>query len=330
MTVLKKLRFFQKVISKFQSLKVIALFVLVSILVTGCGAQGDKAIDINLANRSYTETRSNLTETSNVIYFGFDRRLETKEDVKMYVPLLNYLEKETGYQFKIHVTPVNSSVVEELGQGKIQMAAIGTLGYLQASENYGAITTVKGLNIEDKDRYKAAIVTRPNSKIKTISDIRGKSFAFGDPASTQGHLIPRIMLSQKGIEISSLKYIQNFSSHSEVANAVMSGRFEAGGMQDTLAKSLESTGLLKIVAISEEFPSSGIAFAKGVNQEVVKEITRALVEFDPEGEDLIGLYHWERSEMPHGFTYANDEDYDELRSWARKFGLLKKVDGEVK
>lgn len=330
MTILKKLRFLQKVISKFESLKVIALFVLVSISITGCSAQGEKAIDIDLANRSYTETRSNLPETSNVIYFGFDRRLETKEDVKLYVPLLNYLEKETGYQFKVHVTPVNSSVVEELGQGKIQMAAIGTLGYLQASENYGAITTVKGLNIEDKDRYKAAIVTRPNSPIKTISDIRGKSFAFGDPASTQGHLIPRIMLSQKSIEISSLKYIQNFTSHSEVANAVMSGRFEAGGMQDTLAKSLESAGLLKIVAISEDYPSSGIAFAKGVNQEVVKEITRALVKFDPQGEDLEGLYHWERSEMPHGFTYANDEDYDELRRWARKFGLLKKVDGEVK
>ncbi|KTE92474.1 phosphate/phosphite/phosphonate ABC transporter substrate-binding protein [Desulfitobacterium hafniense] len=325
MTILKKIGFL-----KFQSPKVIALFVLISILLTGCSGQGERAIDIDLTNRSYTEARSDSPEASNVIYFGFDRRLETKEDVKMYVPLLNYLEKETGYQFKVHVTPVNSSVVEELGQGKIQMAAIGTLGYLQASQNYGAVITVKGLNIEDKDRYKAAIVTRPNSPIKTISDIRGRSFAFGDPASTQGHLIPRIMLSQNGIEISSFKYYQNFASHSEVANEVMSGRFEAGGMQDTLAKSLEAAGLLKIVAVSEEYPSSGIAFAKGVSRDIIYKITQALVKFNPEGEDKIGLYHWERSEMPHGFTHANDEDYNALRNWADKFGLLKKVDGEIK
>lgn len=319
----------QKVNLKY-SVKAIFLFVVLSTLLTGCSSQAEKAIDIDLDNRSYTEARSNSQEVSDVIYLGFDRRLETKEDVKMYVPLLNYLEKETGYQFKVHVTPVNSSVVEELGLEKIQMAAIGTLGYLQASENYDAIITVKGLNMEDKDRYKAAIVTRPNSPIKTISDIRGRSFAFGDPASTQGHLIPRIMLSQKGIEISSLKYFQNFASHSEVANAVMSGRFEAGGMQDTLAKALETEGLLKIVAVSEEYPSSGIAFSKGVNKDVIDRITQALVKFDPKGKEKASLYHWERSEMPHGFTYASDQDYYELRNWADKFGLLKKVEGEIK
>lgn len=314
----------------FPSYKVIALFFfLLSTLLAGCSNQGEKAIDIDLTNRSYTEVRSNSPDSSDVIYFGFDRRLETKEDVKMYVPLLKYLEKETGYNFKIHVTPVKSSVVEELGQGKIQMAAIGTLGYLQASENYGAVITVKGLNIEDKDRYKAAIVARPDSPIMRISDIRGQSFAFGDPTSTQGHLIPRIMLSQKGIEMSSLKYYQNFASHSEVANAVMSGRFDAGGIQDTLAKSLETDGLLKIVAVSEEYPSSGIAFSKGVSGDVVSRITQALIKFDPEGEEKVGLYHWERSEMRHGFTQANDEDYNTLRNWADKFGLLKKVDGEI-
>ncbi|ACL19261.1 phosphonate ABC transporter, periplasmic phosphonate-binding protein [Desulfitobacterium hafniense DCB-2] len=311
-------------------LRFLLLIILSFSMLTGCSSQGEEAIDIDLANRSYNEARSNSPEISDAIYFGFDRRLETKEDVKMYVPLLNYLRKETGYRFEIHVTPVNSSVVEELGQGKIQMAAIGTLGYLQASETFGAIITVKGLNNEDKDMYKAAIVTRPNSQIKVISDIRGRSFAFGDLASTQGHLIPRIMLSQKGIEIISLKYYQNFASHSEVANAVMSGRFEAGGMQDTLAKSLEDAGLLKIIAVSEEYPSSGIAFAKGVDKDVIDKITQALVKFDPEGEDKAGLYHWERSEMPHGFTYANNEDYNVLRNWADKFGLLKKMDGESK
>lgn len=326
----KKFEFLSKSNVKYISKTLIfSLIILLVTMLAGCSSQGESAKDVDFVNRSYAETRAMPNDTSDVIYFGFDKRLETKEDVKMYDPLINYLEKKTGYQFKVHVTPVNSSVVEELGQGKIQMAAIGTLGYLQASENFGAIITVKGLNIEDKDRYRAAIVTRPNSTIKTISDIRGGSFAFGDPASTQGHLIPRIMLSQKGIEISSLKYYQNFASHSEVANAVMSGRFEAGGMQDTLAKSLEAAGLLKILAVSEEYPSSGIAFAKDVDKEVIHRITQALVEFDPEGEDKTSLYHWERSEMPHGFTYANDDDYDELRTWASKFGLLKKLDGEL-
>lgn len=311
-------------------LRLVVLMAILLIVITGCNNQGEKTIDIDLSNRSYNATRSINEESQDVIYFGFDRRLETKEDVKIYIPLLEYLEKETGYQFKIHVTPANSNIVEELGQGKIQMAAIGTLGYLQAREKYGVLISVRGLNIEDKDKYKAAIVALPNSSINSIADISGKSFAFGDPTSTQGHLIPMMMLSLNGIELNSLNYYQHFASHSEVANAVMSGRFEAGGMQDTLAQSLESKGLLKIVAMSEEFPSSGIAFAPSVNKEIIGKITKALINFEPKGKDSANLYHWEMSEMPNGFTKADDEDYNTLRDWACRFGLLKDVDGENK
>ncbi|KUO61760.1 MAG: phosphate/phosphite/phosphonate ABC transporter substrate-binding protein [Gracilibacter sp. BRH_c7a] len=307
--------------------KVYAIAVLLLVLITGCSKQIEKPIDIDLSNRDSSQVRFKSQESSDVIYFGFDRRLEVKEDVKMYVPLLKYLEKETGYKFKIHVTSGNSSVTDELGQGTIHMAAIGTLGYLQAHEKYGVQITVRGLNSENKDKYQAAIVISPDSRINSIDDLRGRSFAFGDPASTQGHLIPMIMLSQKGIELNSLNYYQYFSSHSEVANAVMSGRFDAGGMQDTLAKSLESQGLLKIVDISEEFPSSGIAFAPGVNEKIIADITQALINFDPKGKDSAELYHWENSEMPNGFTKAGDEDYIMLRRWADQFGLLKSMDG---
>lgn len=303
------------------------LAVILLIMITGCSNQIEKPIEIDLNNRQASQIRSNIVKDKDVIYFGFDRRLEIKEDVKMYVPLLNYLEKETGYKFKIHVTSGNVSVIDELGQGTIHMAAIGTLGYLQAHERYGVQITVRGLNSENKDKYKAAIVNRPDSKINSINDLRGRSFAFGDPASTQGHLIPMIMLSQKGIELNSLSYYQYFSSHSEVANAVMSGRFDAGGMQDTLARSLESQGLLKIVDISEEFPSSGIAFAPEVDEKIVADVTEALINFDPKGKDSSELYHWENSEMPNGFTKAGDKDYLLLREWADQFGLLESMDG---
>ena len=313
----------------YRTWKLIIVIIILSSTIVGCSYQVEqRAIEVDLGTRSNSQARQLSTaEDQNVIYFGFDRRLEPKEDVKMYVPLLSYLEQETGYQFKVHVTNVNSSVVDELGQGKIQMAAIGTLGYLQAREEYGVLITVRGLNLENEDKYRAAIVARPNSSIETINDINGRTFAFGDPTSTQGHLIPMMMLSQKGIELNSLNYYQYYSSHSEVANAVMSGRFDAGGMQDTLAQSLESQGLLKIVAVSEEFPSSGIAFAPDVNKEQIAKITEALLNFEPKGKDSANLYHWDSSEMPNGFTNAGDEDYNILRIWADQFGLLTETEG---
>lgn len=262
-------------------------------------------------------------EGDGTLYVGFDRRLEPKEDVKMYVPLLNYLERTTGFRFRLRPTPKEGNVVDDLGRGVVQFAIVGTLSYLQAHSRYGAQPLVRGLNADGQGVYRAAIITRPSNPIKSLADLRGKTFAFGAFNSTQGHLIPRIPLEQAGIRLGDLATYEYTGSHAEVANAVISGRFDAGGMQDTLAQSLANRGLVRILVLSAYYPSSGIAVAPGVDPVIVDMVRRALLDFDPIGKHAVGLYHWERTEMPRGFIGAQHGDYAELQTWAERFGLLK-------
>lgn len=291
-----------------------------------CG-HGTSAVAIDTGERSAAAKREPAQSDGEEVVFGFDKRLEVKEDVKMYVPLLEYLERETGYRFKIHVTSDEAKVVDELGDGEVDMAAIGTLGYLQADEKYGASITVRGLNEAGSDTYRAAIVVPADSPVESISELSGGSFAFGDNASTQGNLIPLSMLSEGGVALGSLSYYQHFSSHSEVANAVIRGDFDAGGIQDTLAYYLEEKGLIRILSVSEDYPSSGIVFSPSLEQEKIDRITDALLRFDPKGKDSEGLYRWDMSEMPSGFVPADPEDYDELRLRALDLGLLPSPSG---
>lgn len=257
-----------------------------------------------------------------VVYFGFDRRLDQSEDVRMYAPLLRYLERETGYKFKLRVTEKTGSVVEDLGTGETQFAAIGTMSYLEANKHYGVQALVRGRTEQRRGEYQALIITRPESNIRRLRDLKGKSFAFGARTSTQGHLIPRIMLKETGLDLKDLSAFEYTGSHFEVANAVMSGRYDAGGIQDTLGRDLARRGLVRIVATSDYFPSSTISAAPNLDSEVVSRVKNALLAFDPQGKDKEGLYHWEQSEMPYGFAEVTERSFDQVRRWAEELGLL--------
>jgi len=257
-----------------------------------------------------------------VIYFGFDLRASPQDDAAQYLPFLKYLETATGYTFKLHFTSKNSSAVEELGNNITHLAAIGATSFLEAQAKYGAISLARGLNHQNNAEYQSVLVVRPKSKIQNIYDIKGKRFAFGNIDSTQGHLIPRIMLSEKGIRLNQLRKYDYTGSHQNCAEAVVSGKFDVCGMQDQLGKKLESQGLVKIIHTSKYYPSSGIAASKHLSAKALDKIKQALLDFEPKGKHKEGLFHWDQTEMPLGFTTANENDYIDLKQWSIKLGFL--------
>ena len=259
----------------------------------------------------------------NIYYFGFDLRASPQEDAAQYLPFLQYLEKNTGYKFKLYFTAKGGSTADELGKNRIQFAAMGATSFLYAQQKYGAISLVRGLNNKGKAEYQSVLVVAPNSDIHGIEDIKGRKLAFGSQDSTQGHLIPRIMLSKNNIKLTDLAGYDYTGSHQKCAESVISGKFDVCGMQDQLAERYESQGLLKIIYRSQYYPSSGIVVNKFVQPKVVEHVKQALVAFDPKGKDGEKLYHWERTEMPRGFISTKEGDYDDLRFWAIQFGFLK-------
>ncbi len=264
-----------------------------------------------------------LFHSHKVLSFGFDLRSSPQEDAAQYLPFLKYLEKTTGYQFKLHFTPKNSSTVDELGNNKSQLAAMGATSFLEARSRYKAISLVQGLNQQNKTEYQSVFVVRPDSRIRTMNDIKGHKLAFGSVDSTQGHLIPRIMLTENKIQLKDLLSYGYTDSHQNCAEAVVSGKYDVCGMQDQLAKKLANQGALKIIYTSRYYPSSGIVVNKSVPSDVAAKIKQALIDFEPQGKHSSGLYHWDRTEMPRGFIEATDSDYISLHNWSIQLGFLK-------
>ncbi|WP_126454146.1 phosphate/phosphite/phosphonate ABC transporter substrate-binding protein [Sulfuriflexus mobilis] len=257
-----------------------------------------------------------------IFYFGFDLRRSPQEDAAQYLPFLKYLEAATGYQFKLHFTPKSSTTVEELGQNKTQFAAMGASSFLDAQSMYGAISLVRGLNHQGKAVYQSVFVVKPNSRIRDISDFKGRGLAFGSRDSTQGHLIPRIMLTENGISLKDLSSYAYMGSHQNCAEAVVAGRFDICGMQDKLAEELAAGGYVKIIHRSRDYPSSGIVASGLLPAEVIARVRQALLDFDPQGKHRQNLYHWDKTEMPKGFVEAMEGDYVDLRQWSIRLGFM--------
>lgn len=302
-------------------LSTILSFILLIFSTVGC-ANLIKDKVIPLTQEGQGSVKAKMDQVTPVYTFSYDRRMDPAEDVKMYAPFLKYLERETGYQFKLRPMASSENLIEELGTGRVELAAIGTLSYLQAHQKYGVRAIARGITEQGKAEYRALIITSANSNIKSIRDLKGKSFAFGSDTSTQGHLIPRIMLYQAGINLTDLAGYTYAGSHFDTANAVISGRYAAGGIQDTLGRELANKGLVRVLAESEEFPSSTISVSASLPPEVTKKIKEALLSFEPRGKDKDILYHWEQTEMPLGFVSSSDQDFEKARIWAVRLGLL--------
>jgi len=313
----------------------IRVLILLSLSIALFSCDSEKNLPIQQVDSSERFSEQELQQKQqqpdpNTYYFGFDLRASPQEDAAQYLPFLTYLEDTTGYHFKLYFTPKNSSAADELGRNKTQFSAMGATSFLYAQSRYSAKSLVRGVNRQGKAEYQSVFVVGVHSSIKSIKDMQGKKLAFGSRDSTQGHLIPRIMLKENGISLKNLKEYSYTGSHQNCAEAIVSGRYDVCGMQDQLAKKLVSQGLLKIIHRSRYYPSSGIVVNKSVPVDVVVRVRQALLDFDPQGKHSKKLYHWGETEMPRGFVVAREDDYTDLRQWSIQLGFLQEnyVQGE--
>ena len=295
---------------------------LLLLIIAGCAPFGrEQTVHLDTED-SQVAVVAKMDQTASVYTFSFDSRMDPADDVKMYAPFLRYLEQTTGYRFKMLPMTPSDNIVEALGQARVDVAAIGTLSYLQAHQKYGIRVIAAGLTEQRNAEYRALIITAENSNLHSLQDLKGKTFAFGAETSTQGHLIPLIMLDNAGIKLADLAGYTFTGSHFNTANAVLSGRYAAGGIQDKLGRELAAKGLIRILAESENFPSSTISVSPALPEDVVEKIQAALLAFQPEGKDKASLYNWDQSEMPLGFVTTNDQAFEKVRTWAVRLGLL--------
>lgn len=303
----------------------IVLIILACSALTACDSDSPEAIDINTQTVTISDTNNQLNNNKpldKIYYFGFDLRGSPQDDARQYLPFLKYLEASTGYKFKLQFTPKDGSITSKLGNNDIQFAALGAVSYIKAAQQYDVVPLTKGLNKDNKAEYRSYIVVPLNSPIKELQGLRYKRFAFGSESSTQGHLIPRIILSNNDLALEDFSRYVYTGSHQKCAEAILADKADACGMQDTLAEKLAGEKKIRVLHTSDFYPSSGIVANGKLDKEVLSRVKEALINFEPKGKHAEGLHRWHLTEMPNGFIAANTGDYADLKKWLLTFNMI--------
>jgi phosphonate transport system substrate-binding protein len=113
-----------------------------------------------------------------------------------------------------------------------------------------------------KSSYRGLIIAHPDRPIENLQDLKGKTFAFVDPASTSGNFVPRFVFDKNGISPEKdFKSLYYSGTHQASLIAVKEGKVDAGAIADEVYDLAISRGQLKesdvkIVFTSDPIPGS--------------------------------------------------------------------------
>ncbi|RMG03391.1 MAG: phosphate/phosphite/phosphonate ABC transporter substrate-binding protein [Nitrospirae bacterium] len=242
--------------------------------------------------------------------FGVVPLQSPAEMFRKFIPLVEYLGRKTGKKIELKVGVDFQGAVKDIGEGITQLCFLTPSTYVIAHKNYGVRVLVKGLN-RGKPYHHSVIITRADSNINSLEDLKGKSFCFGDPESTSSHIVPRYMLLNAGIDLSDLLFYNYLGHHDDVAEAVLSGEYDAGAVMELTAEKYKDRGL-KFIKFSEEIPEFNVCATKEMPEDEAEEIKKALIELTDKTTEGLSILR-AINEHYTGFVEAEDEDYEKIR-----------------
>ncbi|MDA0692589.1 MAG: phosphate/phosphite/phosphonate ABC transporter substrate-binding protein [Nitrospinae bacterium] len=232
------------------------------------------------------------------------------------------LQGFTGLHFTTSVATSYAAVIEAMGAEKVDIGWLATFSYVLARDKYDVDLLLIVVRL-GKPFYRGQIMVRTDSGINTLADLKGKTIAYVDPASTSGHLYPKALMMAEGHDPDSFFSKSIFAgSHNAVVLSLLKGEVDAGAAYDgaraAVAKSYpEVFKKIKVIAYTKDIPNDTVTARKGLPSELKIRIKEGLKHLSktPEGGKVL--------KRVYGISGLMDLDafFDPVREASRHLGL---------
>ena len=227
-----------------------------------------------------------------------------------YGMLIEALEKETGITFQWVGSKNYDEVIEKIGTKHVDIGYIGAFGYVEARDNYAVRLIARTYGKKKKKFYYSMIITREDSGLNTLQDLKGKSFVFNDPKSTSGFLFPMVALKKVGIKIEDFSEVQYVTRHANSLLAVYNKHVDAGAISSTAKEKVNiDFSKIKVLWKSEPIYRGPWIANKDLSDEHFYKIQSALLKIS-NYKDAEKIF---KDLGTKGFIKGLDRDYDNIR-----------------
>jgi phosphonate transport system substrate-binding protein len=254
------------------------------------------------------------------LIIGVIPELNLVKQMERFVPLSDYLDQKTGMNVEIKPFSNYGQLFEGLRDGEIDGGFFGSLIYGITHARIGIIPLARPVQPDGSSTYTGLIFIRKDLNIKKPADMKGKTIALADPATTAGYLAPKEYFAKNGINIDKEMKILWTGNHEAAIQAVMSNQAEIGGAKKNIVSKYRKRNRMfdKTIEIINENPKKGLpdntlAVRKGLDPARRDLLLKVLLAMnsDPEGRKALERFGALK------FIPTTDADYKHLYDMVR-------------
>jgi phosphonate transport system substrate-binding protein len=229
-------------------------------------------------------------------------------------PIAEFMGRELGREFSVRVGQDYGDHFESIGRDRVDVAFLGPVEYVRVIGAYGQKPLLARFEVNHQTELHGVIVVRRGSPLRTLAELRGKRFAFGDPNSTMANVVPRWVLAQAGVPVSALSGYRSLATHEDVVLAVLSGDDDAGAVKQEVFDRFKDQGL-QVLAVLPTTPDHVFVTREDLPAAEVARLRAALLSLKdrPGGAAILEALHPGLSAL----VPASDADYNPARRMLR-------------
>lgn len=303
---------------------IIGFIFVVLIVVSGCGKDSE-AVLVDFEKTVAVERPASSVSTSAQLKVAVAAIISPKETFVYYRQLLDYIGKKLDREIEFIQRKTYGEINDLLARGQIDLAFVCSGPYVVGKEKHG-FQLVATPEVQNSHFYHSYLIVNKKSEFRTLEDLRGRVFAFSDPDSNTGKLVPTYWLSQLGEHPETFfsKTIYTYS-HDNSILAVAKSLVDAAAVDGLIweyyhRKNPIFTSQTRIIRKSEPYGIPPMVASSAISHELMYQIRRLLFSMheDQKGQAIL------RELMIDKFIAANDKWYDSIRKINRELASLEK------
>jgi len=246
------------------------------------------------------------------------------DQIEHYEPLAKYLSKKLGKKIELKMLTRYGNIIDNFTALQLDAAFFGSFVYTLAHAKLGVEVFARPEDNSGISVYHGLIFVRKDSGIAGIKDMKGKTFAMVDKATTAGYIFPLAFFKRNGVSDYKKFFKETYfaGTHEDVIYDVLDKKASIGAAKNTIFFRLanENKKIVEELVILEkslDVPENGIAFRKDLDEPIKNELKQAFLNMnnDPEGIDVL------KSFGARSFIETTDSDYSNVHKLLQEIGL---------
>ena len=307
----------------WQILPVLAIALALSLAGLGC-TQQDEAKRVDFSRVKLVARPTVPPSPAKPLRVAVGAMISPQQEFHHYQELLSYLGTKLNRKVHLVQRKTYGEINKLLGRGEIDLAFICSGPYATGGKRYN-LELLAAPEVQGSHFYRSYLIVNSQSPYHSLADLRGRVFAFTDPESNTGRIVPTFWLAGMNQRPETF-FAQVIYTHAHdnsimaVARGLVDGAAVDGLIWDYYHRIDPSlTAKTRVIKKSEPFGIPPVVGSRYLSAQLKQDVRRVLFDMhtDPQGRKILGGLMIDR------FVPAQDAWYGSVRNMLSKLEASK-------